>query len=159
MDDGRVILKKKPLEMGSPSTSSSTPAAHTEHEATPRPSTSAAPLTEHDDTTVIKVNSRYSPKGKHGQKFLASGVKLSMRLWEDEQPGKSKSATQRDYETLGYVIKGRAELQIQGQTIILEPGDSWVVPKGSLHRFKILEPFTAVEATCPPAEVHGRDEL
>jgi quercetin dioxygenase-like cupin family protein len=81
-----------------------------------------------------------------------------MRLWEDEQPGKAKSTTQREYETIGYVIKGRAELQIQGQTIILEPGDSWVVPKGSLHRFRILEPFTAVEATCPPAEVHGRDE-
>jgi hypothetical protein len=24
---------------------------------------------------------------------------------------------------------------------------------------QIIEPFTAVEATAPPAEVHGRDEL
>ena len=158
MDDGRVILKKKSLEMGSPSPSVLTQATHTKLEASSRPDTSAAPSTAHDDTTAIKVNSRYSPKGKHGQKYLASGVKLSMRLWEDERPGKTKSATQRDYETLGYVIKGRAELQIQGQTLILEPGDSWVVPKGSLHRFKILESFTAVEATCPPAEVYRRDE-
>jgi hypothetical protein len=37
-------------------------------------------------------------------------------------------------------------------------GDSWVVPKGALHRYTILEPFTAVEATYPPAHVHGRDE-
>jgi hypothetical protein len=26
------------------------------------------------------------------------------------------------------------------------------------HTYKILEPFTAIEATHPPASVHGRDE-
>jgi len=81
-----------------------------------------------------------------------------MRLWEDEPPGKPKAATQREYETVGYVIQGRAELELEGQTVILESGDSWVVPKGTLHRYTILEPFTALETTCPPAEVHGRDE-
>lgn len=39
----------------------------------------------------------------------------------------------------------------------LEPGDSWSVPKGARHSYKILEPFTAVEATSPPAQVHGRE--
>ena len=39
----------------------------------------------------------------------------------------------------------------------LGPGDSWLVPKGATHRYKILEPFTAIEATAPPAQVHGRD--
>jgi quercetin dioxygenase-like cupin family protein len=81
-----------------------------------------------------------------------------MRIWEDEQAAKPKSRTQRDYETVGYVIKERAKLQVQGQTVILEPGDSGIVPKGSLHRHKILAPFTAIEATCPPTEVHARDE-
>jgi hypothetical protein len=61
MDDGRVILKKKPLEMGSPSPNASTPATHTEPAAIPRPSTSVAPSTVHDDATVIKLNSHYSP--------------------------------------------------------------------------------------------------
>jgi hypothetical protein len=61
-------------------------------------------------------------------------------------------------ETVGYVIKGRAELQLEGQVVLLQPGDSWVVPKGSSHTYKILEPFTAVEATSPPALVHGRDD-
>lgn len=110
------------------------------------------------DTSITKVNSRYSPRGKRGQKYLAAGVKISMRLWEDEQPGKAKAQTRREYETIGYVISGRAELQLEGQTLTLEPGDSWVVPKGATHRYQILEPFTAIEATCPPAEVHGRDE-
>ncbi len=110
------------------------------------------------DTTVIKVQSKHSPKGAMGQKYLAVGKNISMRLWEDEQPDEPKPPTQRDYETVGYVIKGRAELHLEGQMVLLEAGDSWVVPKGASHSYHILEPFTAVEATYPPAAVHGRDE-
>lgn len=110
------------------------------------------------DTSVKKVTSAYSPKGEMGQKYLASGTRISMRLWEAVPPGPAQPATQRDYELVGYVIAGRAELQLEGQTILLEPGDSWIVPKGANHCYTILEPFTAVEATTPPAQVHGRDE-
>jgi len=56
------------------------------------------------------------------------------------------------------VIAGRAELHIAGQMVLLEPGDSWVVPKDSSHTYKILESFTAIEATHPPAQVHNRDD-
>ncbi|WP_410500438.1 cupin domain-containing protein [Chroococcidiopsis sp. SAG 2025] len=110
------------------------------------------------DTSVKKVDSSSSPRGKQGQKYLASGKSLSMRLWENEQPAEAKSPTTRDYETVGYVINGKAELHLEGQMVLLEPGDSWVVPKGASHTYKILEPFTAVEATSPPSQVHGRDE-
>ncbi|NMG22447.1 cupin domain-containing protein [Brasilonema bromeliae] len=110
------------------------------------------------DTSVKKVDSAYSPKGQLGQKYLASGKSVSMRLWENEQPGESKEPATREYETVGYVITGRAELHLEGQVVLLEPGNSWVVPKGASHTYKILEPFTAVEATSPPAQVHGRDE-
>jgi mannose-6-phosphate isomerase-like protein (cupin superfamily) len=138
LDDGRIIL-------GQESTKETIDASISESQ--PR-----------RDTSIAKVNARYSPRGKRGQKYLAAGIKISMRLWEEEQPGKPKSSTQRDYETVGYVISGRAELAIEGQRVVLEAGDSWIVPKGAIHRYTILEPFTAVEATCPPAEVHGRDE-
>jgi quercetin dioxygenase-like cupin family protein len=110
------------------------------------------------DTTVIKVDSSHSPKGQLGQKYLASGKTISMRLWENEEPNEPKEPAAREYETVGYVITGRAELHIEGQTILLEPGSSWIVPKGASHTYKILESFTAVEATSPPAQVHGRDE-
>jgi mannose-6-phosphate isomerase-like protein (cupin superfamily) len=110
------------------------------------------------DRSVKKVSSEYSPRGEMGQKYLASGIQVSMRIWEDLAVGSPKPPTSRDYELVGYVIKGRAELQLEGQTILLEPGDSWVVPKGSSHCYTILEPFTAVGATAPPAQVHGRDE-
>ena len=110
------------------------------------------------DTSVQKIDSAHSLKGKMGQKYLASGKNVSMRLWENEQPGADKPEAKRDYETIGYVIKGRAELQVEGQRVLLETGSSWVVPKGASHTYKILEPFTAIEATSPPAQIHGRDE-
>ncbi|CAN5838102.1 cupin domain-containing protein [soil metagenome] len=110
------------------------------------------------DTTVMKVQSQESPTGEMGQKYLASGKAISMRLWENEQPDDAKPESSRDYETVGYVISGRAELHLEGQMVLLEPGDSWTVPKGASHTYRILEAFTAVEATHPPAQVHGRDE-
>ena len=107
------------------------------------------------DTTIQKVEAKHSPKGEMGQKYLASGKTVALRLWESEPPGEMKAATRRDYETVGYVIAGSAELHLEGQLVKLGPGDSWLVPKGSEHRYKILEPFTAIEATAPPA--HARD--
>ena len=110
------------------------------------------------DTTIKKVNASTSPQGDMGQKYLVSGVGMAMRMWEDEQPSDPKPEAKRDYETVGYVIKGKAELHLEGQKIVLEPGDSWLVPSGSSHTYNILEPFTAIEATHPPARIEARDE-
>jgi quercetin dioxygenase-like cupin family protein len=110
------------------------------------------------DTTATKIDSDYSPHGEMGQKYLASGIHVAMRLWENREADDDKEMRTRDYETVGYVISGRAELHLEGQILTLEPGDSWVVPKGASHTYKILETFTAVEATSPPAHAHGRDE-
>jgi quercetin dioxygenase-like cupin family protein len=109
------------------------------------------------DTTIKKVEAGSSPKGDMGQKYLVAGKRVSMRLWTDEPGGKLKGSTSRDYETVGYVISGRATLELEGQTLNLKPEDSWLVPAGATHHYTIIEPFTAVEATAPPAEVHGRD--
>lgn len=105
------------------------------------------------DTTIIKVTSETAPTGDMGQKHLALSKKMAMRLWENEQPGEAKPEAQRPYEAIGYVIDGRAELHLEGQMVVLEPGNSWVVPEGASHTYKILKPFTAVEVTTPPAVV------
>ena len=110
-----------------------------------------------NDTSITKVSSEFSPEGQLGQKYLASGKSLAMRLWKDEQPSEPLPETARDYETVGFVISGRAELHLEGQTLLLNAGDSWVVPKGAKHTYRILETLTAVEATSPPAQVHDRD--
>ena len=38
------------------------------------------------DTTIKKVEAATSPRGEMGQKYLVSGKRVSMRLW-DLQPG------------------------------------------------------------------------
>ena len=111
-----------------------------------------------EDKSVKKVSSEHSPRGEMGQKYLADGKSVSMRLWDGEEPIEPKPEAAREYETVGYVIEGRAELHLEGQVVLLEPGDSWLVPKGATHTYNILETFTAVKATSPPAEVGARDE-
>lgn len=100
----------------------------------------------------LTVSAQEAETGDMGQKLLISGDKVALRMW-DEQPGdgEDKAAHARSYETAGYVIEGKAELTLDGKTIPLEPGVSWVVPQGAEHSYKILEPFRAVEATHPPA--------
>ncbi len=110
------------------------------------------------DKSVTKVGASTAPRGEMGQKYLAAGVTMGMRMWDNESPREPKPVDVCPYETVGYVIGGRAELHLEGQMVLLEPGDSWVVPKGSKHTYKILETFTAVEATHPPAFAHSRDE-
>lgn len=110
------------------------------------------------DTTIKKIDSSQSPYGKMGQKYLVSGTSVAMRLWENEPPNNQKSLSVRPYETVGYVIAGKAELHLHDQKVLLSPGDAWVVPKGAEHRYVILESFTAVEATHPPAHVDARDQ-
>lgn len=110
------------------------------------------------DTTIKKVSSSTSPHGSQGQLYLASGKHVSMRMWKDEEPTDDKAAHRHEYEVVGFVVSGKAELVLEGQTVSLEPGDSWLVPANAEHTYRIIERFTAIEATSPPAEAHGRDE-
>lgn len=111
------------------------------------------------DTSVTKVDAAHAPKGPQGQTYLANGRALSMRLWDRTAAGNDGAPVRREYETVGYVISGRAELILEGQTVILQPGSSWIVPKGAEHAYRIQDTFTAVEATHPPAEMHDRDAV
>lgn len=79
-----------------------------------------------------------------------SGKHVALRLWANEKP-QNKQSTKNSYETVGYVISGRAELALDGQTITLRRGDSWLVPADANHAYSILETFTAIEAISAPA--------
>jgi mannose-6-phosphate isomerase-like protein (cupin superfamily) len=98
-----------------------------------------------------KVSAKQVLEGPHGEIGLAAGERVAMRMWRNEEPAADKPVTRSAYETVGYVISGRAELIVGGETVTLEPGDSYLVPAGAEHTYRILETFTAVEATAPPA--------
>ncbi|MDG4649599.1 cupin domain-containing protein [Roseibacterium sp. SDUM158017] len=111
------------------------------------------------DTTIKKVQSEHSPMGDMGQKYLVAGKRLSMRLWENVPRGEADPPHRRDYETVGYALAGRARLELEGQEIVLRPGDCWLVPAGAAHRYRVEEDFTAIEATSPPAEFHEDGDI
>jgi mannose-6-phosphate isomerase-like protein (cupin superfamily) len=87
--------------------------------------------------------------------YLAAGAAVALRLW-DEPPGEG-AASRRDYETVGYVLEGRAVLELMGSQVELSPGDSWLVPRGAEHRYRIRERLRAIEATAPPARADAGD--
>ncbi len=99
--------------------------------------------------TLMIVRSDENASRKDGEVTLAAGASMSMRLWRNEEPH-DKQSHRSPYETLGFVVSGRAELTLEGQTGTLKAGDSWLVPANAEHTYRVLEAFTAVECTAPP---------
>lgn len=96
-------------------------------------------------------------QGAMGQIYLATGKQVSLRRWEEAPGGFSNPAT-REYEVVGYLLQGVLELELDGGTAKLGVGDSWLVPAGAIHRYRVFEPIVAIEATSPPARFGDRDQ-
>lgn len=95
--------------------------------------------------------------GEMGQLYLVAGKQVALRRWEEGPCGYGEPVI-REYETVGYVLEGELELDLDGQTVTVTPGTSWLVPAGAPHRYRILERTIAIEATSPPARFNDRDE-
>ncbi|GAC1548677.1 MAG: cupin domain-containing protein [Vulcanimicrobiaceae bacterium] len=102
-------------------------------------------------TSAHTIASATAERGPDGHIVLAGGTNVALRAWRDEAPGDPKPLTTRAYDTVGYVLAGRAKLHCAGEILALAKGDSYFVPRGTAHTYKILESFSAVEATSPPA--------
>lgn len=104
------------------------------------------------------INVGDAPRGQgdyERMRVLARGENVAMRIWIEESPDdKANTMHHHDYETVGYVIEGRARLHFEEDSVVLEPGDSWRVPSNARHYYEILETFTAIEATSPPSNAH-----
>lgn len=101
------------------------------------------------------TDARKSASRSHrGQTCLISGKRMELRLWKNVEPQPEEGAEiperERPYETVGYVLEGRAKLHRDDHTTLLTVGDVWLVPAWTPHAYEVLEPFTAVEATSPP---------
>jgi len=96
-----------------------------------------------------KVSQHDTTHGTDGEHHLVRGERSSMRLWHREEPNADKPESTHEYETLGYVIEGRVDLIVNGETVSLQPGDSYHVPAGTPHTFRVTETLTAVEVTTP----------
>jgi quercetin dioxygenase-like cupin family protein len=53
------------------------------------------------------------------------------------------------HEQTGYLLSGRMEMTINGETFLVEPGDSWCIAGDIEHSAVILEDTIAVEVFSP----------
>lgn len=113
---------------------------------------------------IRKINAGDAQPGSHGEALMISAGNMALREWNEgpnQGTGKGSGSSQgggdhaQDYDTLGYVIDGEARLCSGDETWLLTKGDSWVVPKGAMHRYEIDTSFRAVEVTSPPARGQG----
>ncbi len=56
------------------------------------------------------------------------------------------------HEQVGYVVKGRVEMTIEGKKYALKQGDSYYAPSNVPHGALTLEPTVIVDTFCPPRE-------
>lgn len=71
----------------------------------------------------MKVDSKFSPLGPNGQKYLAMGKQVGLRQWHLEA-GRADPPHSRDYEYVGFCNSGKALLQCGGHEKELTAGSS-----------------------------------
>ena len=103
------------------------------------------------------VSTKAAAFGEMGQKYLVTGKDVAMRRWEEGVCDFCEMRS-RQYETVGYVVSGILEIDLDGQTAQCVAGDSWMVPKGAPHRYRIIDSVVAIEATSSPARFNDRDK-
>ena len=97
-----------------------------------------------------------SERRKHtfkGVEFLvgAVGERTMVTLMTFEQ-GQEVGEHQHPHEQAGYCIQGRFEITIDGVPEVISPDDSYVIPGGTPHSYRVLEDALAVEVFSPPRE-------
>ncbi len=78
--------------------------------------------------------------------IIVRGDTVTLRVWRDEEPTTDKPEETREYETLGFIVSGKVDLTVAGNTSSLSAGDTYTVPKNAPHRYVVRERLTAVEA-------------
>ena len=100
------------------------------------------------DTTVTQDQAR---TGERGERFLAQGERVGLRVWDHEPAGEQAPEHANDYEYVAYLVEGRMRVAIGGADAVeLGAGDSYVVPAGTPYSFEVVERAKVVEALSPP---------
>jgi quercetin dioxygenase-like cupin family protein len=81
-------------------------------------------------------------------KTLAYGKKTLFTEFHVEK-GKVLPKHSHPHEQTGYLVSGRINLTIGGETFLAKPGDCWCIEGGVEHGAEILEDSVAVEVFSP----------
>lgn len=88
-------------------------------------------------------------KGEGSGELLTCGegtmlVRLQLRTGFDQD-----GHVHPDHESIGYILSGRVEMTVGGETSILGPGDTWYHPKATHHACRALEDAEILEFHAP----------
>ncbi|MBC7264595.1 MAG: cupin domain-containing protein [Chloroflexi bacterium] len=88
-----------------------------------------------------------------GVDFLvgATGERTMVTLMTFKK-GQEVGVHRHTHEQAGYCIQGRFLLTINDVEALIEPGDSYVIPSGAPHSYRVLGDALAVEVFSPPRE-------
>jgi len=81
----------------------------------------------------------------------AVGERMMVTLMTFKRDQK-EMAHSHPHEQAGYCIQGRFILTIDGQSMEIGPDDSYVIPGGATHDYRVLEDSLSVEMFSPPRE-------
>jgi quercetin dioxygenase-like cupin family protein len=96
---------------------------------------------------VVREQTRF---GRHGERLMARGRHVELRLWERDPAGEAVAEPDADHEHVVYVQSGALIVTIgDDPPVEVHSGDSYLVPAGQPCRFEVLEPATVVEAIGP----------
>jgi quercetin dioxygenase-like cupin family protein len=108
----------------------------------------------HHDTRIVKRAD--AATGSRGEKLMAHGEGLALRVWEREPEGETAPEHANDYEYVAYVAAGALRVRIgDDEAEEVRAGDSYVVPSQTPYSFEVLERATVVEAVSPADAVRG----
>jgi len=101
---------------------------------------------------IVKAAERKKRSFK-GVEFLvgATGERMMVALMTFKR-GQEVGTHAHPNEQVGYCVQGRFELTIAGESTLIEPDDTYVIPSGVSHSYRILEDSLAVEVFSPPRE-------
>jgi quercetin dioxygenase-like cupin family protein len=106
----------------------------------------------HHNTRV--VTSADAATGPRGERLLAHGDAVALRVWEHEPAGEQAPEHANDYEYVAYVASGAMRVTIGDDgPAEVGAGDSYVVPANTPYSFEILETARVVEAVSPATAI------
>ncbi|MBW3630124.1 MAG: cupin domain-containing protein [Gemmatimonadetes bacterium] len=96
------------------------------------------------------VSSSDATLGERGERLLARGERVALRVWEHEAEGETSPEHANEYEYVAYVAEGAIRVSIGGEDAVeVRAGGSYVVPARTPYSFEITERATVVEAVSP----------
>ena len=101
---------------------------------------------------IVKATQRQERTFKEVDFLVGATGERTMVTLMTFKEGQEVGTHRHPHEQAGYCIHGRFVLTIDGVSTVIEPDDSYVIPGGASHSYRVLEDALAVEVFSPPRE-------